>query len=210
MPARNHARANARAQRQAHQIIHTTPCPQLPLRISHAVGIIIHRSGQSRGIAQNITYMDIIPPRHIGEGVHNTGFVVHKARQAHAHGFHARVFLHNGSQTLAYLLHNTIRGGVIRCLHGLCLIHNLRALHHCKLNGRSAHIYADRKLFRCHTQSLSHSAPGEKKKTKGLITFYVFISKNPQQQPHHAYPHTAYATSCCRGVLFRIVKQNNL
>ena len=141
--AHDNTGANPRAEGQAHQIRHPLPCAQLPLRISHAVSIVIHGCGQPRQLLQNAADGHIVPPRHIGEGIHHAGLVIHKTGQPHTNGTRGGISRQHPAQTLPDGLDNLLRRGKLARLQRLRLVHNTCSLHHGEFNGGAPHVHAD-------------------------------------------------------------------
>ena len=143
LPIDDDTGAHTRAKRQTDQILHPAARPQLPFRIGHAVGIIIHSGRQTGKLLQQTASRYIIPPGHIRQAVCHTGIMVHKSGKPHPHGLEVGVFHLQRLDALAHLPEHGLGRAEIHRRHRLRTFNDINSLHHGNLHGSTAHIHPD-------------------------------------------------------------------
>ena len=91
LPVHDESAAHAGAQGQADQVPFPLSGSQLPLRVGHAVGVVLHVHGQSAGGLEHVPYRNVVPAGHVGERINGALVKIDEAGHPHADGLHFRM-----------------------------------------------------------------------------------------------------------------------
>ena len=143
VPVHDEAAAHTRAQGQAYQVPFPFSGPQLPFRIGHAVGVILHVHGQSAGGLEHVPHRNVVPSRHVGERVDGSLVKVDEAGHAHADGLHLRVVQPQHVHKLGDGFNQLIRIAVFLGGDGRRVRDHFRPFDDPQLDGGSPEVNAD-------------------------------------------------------------------
>lgn len=162
----NNPRPHTRTKREAYNILHTATGTEFPLCQSHTVGIVFHRSRQTRLLLQNATNRHIVPPGHICQRVYNSCGMVYEARQSHSYGPYVRILLSQRAQSLSYSGDHSVRAAALFSLHRLTLCNNFLPTNNGEFNAGSPHVHANaRFLLSVHATHSSIRSHGGKEQS---------------------------------------------